>query len=180
MQPLSKGPLDLHFWRGDQSCSLASLTGSLFTQSDAVPVAVERFLFQAGRQQLNGLTHTASITAAHRALFTRLANQQLQTLPPSPQTSQFLQQNILFACENTTSTFCYYLSLFIKGLLPSLGQPSQHFDQALFHYLLLLHFNLPNHFALTLAESRSEDASQGSLGRSGDAVGYGKCSWVGI
>lgn len=111
-------------------------------------MAVERFLFQAGRQQLNGLTHTPSITAElHKALFTQSVNQQLRILPLRPKTSKLLQKNILFACENKTSTFCYYLSLFIKGLLPSLGWLSQYFDQALLHYLLLLNFNLPRHFA---------------------------------
>lgn len=49
-------------------------------QSD--PVAAQRFLFQASRQQLNSLTHTPSITAElHTGLFTSPVNPQLWILP---------------------------------------------------------------------------------------------------
>lgn len=41
------------------------------------------------------------------------------------------------------STFCYYLSLFIKGLSPSRGHLSQYFDQGLLYYLFFLNFNSP-------------------------------------
>lgn len=69
----------------------------LLNQMQSDSVAVERFLFQASREQLNSLTHTPSITAElHKGLFTRPVNPQLWILPLRPQTSKLLQKYFIF------------------------------------------------------------------------------------